>query len=104
MSSDMHITIVGAPIEGTSDARDPAKQPLRLGWHIGGDEDFIVIHREWGEQFQDGVRTHLWSGGIWHSMTVEDVVRALAVIEDPSLVGLRVEMVEMVEEDPPDGG
>ena len=54
-----------------------AQEPRRLGHVFTGSDDFVVIHREWGEQFEGGSRTHLWKNGIWEHLELDDIVRLL---------------------------
>jgi len=59
------------------DPLDHAMEPRRQGWVFSGLDDCIVIHREWGEQFDGGSRTHVWKGGAWENLPLDEIVRLL---------------------------
>lgn len=59
------------------DPLDEAAQPRSLGEFIDDEKvDVLVIWREYGDQFEDGSRTHVIPGGAWEHVT-EDQVDAL---------------------------
>ena len=79
----MKVAIVFDPDSALGpDPLDEAQEPRRQGWFIGDAEDAIVIHREWGEQFEGGSRTHVFSQGAWENVSLDAFVDALASIED----------------------
>ena len=63
-----------------SDPLDEAEQPRRLGEFIDSDQDALLVWREYGEAFEDGYRTHVIGQGIWESVTLDQMERALTVI------------------------
>lgn len=56
-----------------------AQEPRSLGWFIPPGDDCIVIHRQWGEQFEGGSRTHFWGMGSWENLTDEQTDAILNV-------------------------
>ena len=65
------------------DPLDSAEEPRRLGIFIDSDkEDVILIHRRYGDQFEGGNRTDIYSSGIWENVTLDQMEDAIAHIED----------------------
>lgn len=75
------IAVVFAPAL-EPDPKDSAQMPRRLGELIPDGSDFVLIWREWGEQFEDGKRTHVLSSGAWENITRDQITGALASILD----------------------
>lgn len=67
----MKVAIVYEPdLELGPDPLDEAKEPRRLGDFIDSEKtDVLVVWREFGDQFEDGSRTHLVPGGSWENLT-----------------------------------
>jgi hypothetical protein len=76
------IAIVFAPDPDLGpDPLDEAKEPRRLGIFIDSDsEDVILIHRKYGEQYDGGYRTELFSSGIWENVQLEQVIEAVEAL------------------------
>lgn len=63
------------------DPLDEAKVPRRLGEFWDSDKfDIVLLVREYGDQFEDGSRTHIFSSGIWENLDPDDVADAIAHI------------------------
>jgi len=68
------------------DPLDEAKQPRRLGELLDMDrQDVLVVWREYGDQFVDGVRTHIVSSGSWENITDEQRDQIIAWLDEASL-------------------
>ena len=66
-----------------SDPLDEAAMPRRLGEFLDSDkQDVFVAWREWGEQFEDGYRTHTVGSGIWENLTVEQIDQVLGWLNE----------------------
>jgi hypothetical protein len=63
------------------DLLDPAKEDRRLGEFIdSSSSDVFLMVRRYGEQYEDGARTDIWSSGAWEnvsSKTIKKVIRKL---------------------------
>jgi hypothetical protein len=62
-----------------SDPLDPASMPRRLGEVFDtatGIDAFLVV-REYGERFQGGSRTHVWSSGAWENVQSKAIKKIL---------------------------
>lgn len=75
----MRMALVFAPDESLGvDPLDDAKEARSLGVFIDTDrEDVLLLHRRYGDQYEGGHRTDIYSSGIWESVTVEQVEAAL---------------------------
>ena len=61
-----------------TDPLDHADEPRRQGWAINmAQEDFVLVHREWGDQFEGGSRTHVWKGGMWEEADMDALIEHL---------------------------
>lgn len=68
------------------DPLDEAKTPRRLGEWIDSEKtDVLLMYREYGDQFEDGYRTHIVPSGVWENLTAEQIEDALAAINDDGL-------------------
>lgn len=67
------------------DPEDEAQSPRRLGEFIDSDKtDVLLMWREYGEQFEDGNRTHIISTGVWENITadqMDDILERLGDFE-----------------------
>jgi hypothetical protein len=64
------------------DPLDKAKQPRRLGLFLdSATTDVLLVYREYGEAFEDGYRTHIFSSGIWENVDLERFEAAIGHIE-----------------------
>lgn len=64
------------------DPMDGAKEHRRLGIFIDSDkEDVLLVHRRYGEQFEGGNRTDIYSSGIWENVTLDQVEGAIDYLE-----------------------
>lgn len=71
-----------------TDPLDEAKEPRRQGWAIDiSREDFLLVHREWGEQFQNGSRMNIWSGGAWESLSLDGLMPMLSALDENEIEG-----------------
>jgi hypothetical protein len=64
---------------------DPARGHPEGGQHyefLPEGDDIVVVWREWGEQFQDGKRTHIWGQGVWENLTDEQADWLIGAIDD----------------------
>ena len=65
-----------------TDPLDDAQEPRALGIWIDTDkEDVLLLHRRYGEQFEEGNRTDIYSSGIWENLDIDRVSDALSAIE-----------------------
>lgn len=80
----MKISLVFAPDTDLGfDPLDDAREPRSLGISIDSDkEDVILMHRRYGEQYEDGKRTDIYTSGIWENVSLEQVMAALDDIEE----------------------
>ena len=80
----MKVSLVFAPDPDLGhDPMDEAKEPRSLGVFIDSDkEDVLLVHRRYGDQFEDGIRTDIYSSGVWESVTIEQMEAAIAHIEE----------------------
>lgn len=68
------------------DPLDEANKPRRLGEFIDSDKtDVLLMYREYGDEFEDGFRTHILPSGIWENLTSEQIEDALAAINTDGL-------------------
>ncbi len=83
----MKVAIVYEPDpELGPDPLDEAKLPRRLGDFIDSEKtDVLVVWREYGERFEDGVRTHIVAAGVWENVTEEQFDEAMAAINADGL-------------------
>lgn len=64
-----------------TDPLDPHAMPRSQGMLLDSDKtDVLIVWREWGEQFEDGYRTHVIPSGIWENVTEEEIDGMLAAI------------------------
>jgi hypothetical protein len=64
------------------DPLDEAKQLRRQGLFIDSDKtDTLLVFREYGEEFEGGNRTHIFSSGIWENVDIGRFEAALDHIE-----------------------
>lgn len=65
----MKVAIVFDPLPDIGpDPNDEHQSPRRLGEFVGDNSDCLVIYREWGDQFEDGYRTHILAQGIYENI------------------------------------
>jgi hypothetical protein len=67
-----------------TDPLDPANTPRRQGEFFDtstGIDAFLVI-REYGEAFQGGSRTHVWSAGTWENVQSKAIKKILGKLGD----------------------
>lgn len=67
------------------DPMDEAKMDRRQGVLINGNEDFLLIHRQWDERFTNGSRMSVWSGGAWESMGIDDLMPICRLLDGNGL-------------------
>jgi hypothetical protein len=64
------------------DPLDPAKEPRALGMFIDSDkDDVLLVHRRYGEQYEDGIRTDIYVSGVWENVDIDRFDEAIAHIE-----------------------
>ena len=64
------------------DPMDEARIERRQGHIIQGHEDFLVVHRQWDERFQNGSRMSVWSGGAWENMSLDDLMPICRLLDE----------------------
>ena len=70
------------PSLGT-DPLDSKNQPRRLGeWWDSSKVDVFLVVREFGEQFDDGARTHVYSSGAWENIQSKAIKKILGKLGD----------------------
>lgn len=96
----MHVSMVFDPLPdlGPDPKDDTARQPRRLGYYFEGDDDFIIMHREWGGEFPGGSRTHVWCGGSWQHITQDQISAIIQVASDEARV-VAEDQVRFVDDD-----
>ena len=80
----MKLAIVFEPDDSLGyDPLDDAKEARRLGIFIDSDkEDVILIHRRYGDQYEGGNRTDIYSSGIWENVTLDQMEAAIGHLEE----------------------
>jgi hypothetical protein len=67
------------------DPLDDAETPRRLGEFLDSERvDILLIWREYGNQFDDGFRTHIVPSGVWENVTSDQVDDVIARLGDLS--------------------
>lgn len=65
-----------------SDPNDPHHRPYRLGEFFDSDKvEMLLVVRQYGDEFDGGMETQIWSSGIWENVSIDQVEDALATIE-----------------------
>lgn len=80
----MKVAIVFEPdLDLGTDPLDEHNTPRRLGEFLDSDRmDVLVAWREWGDQFEDGFRTHFVGSGIWENLTEEQYDDLLGLLNN----------------------
>jgi hypothetical protein len=64
------------------DPMDETKETRRLGVFIDSDkEDVLLVHRRYGEQFKEGIRTDIYASGVWENVDLDRFEDAIGHIE-----------------------
>lgn len=65
------------------DPLDPANEDRALGIFIDSDkDDVLLLHRRYGDQYEGGNRTDIYSSGIWENLDPDDVADAIAQLSE----------------------
>ena len=65
------------------DPLDDAHQPRRLGEFYDSERhDVFLMVREFGEQFEGGARTHVYSSGAWENVSSKAIKKVIRKLGD----------------------
>jgi hypothetical protein len=65
------------------DPLDEAKEPRSLGVFIDSrNSDVLILHRKFGDQYGDGVRTEVYASGVWEHLDMDGTLDRLLEVLD----------------------